>query len=81
MVVNLFSDHKISVIHNFFTQLCLLFYKLLKIFIIVLVKKNFKKLAFQSLPLHSKKFFRTLNYIVINVFYKFKLSDLHDFSS
>ena len=41
--------------------------------------KIFKKLAFQGIPLYSKSIFRTLNYVVINVFKKHKISVIHYF--
>ena len=39
MVVNVFKEHKISAIHNFFSRLYLSFYKRRKITKIVLLKK------------------------------------------
>ena len=74
----IYSNNKISAVRDFFSRFYLLFYKLLKIPKIVLAKKNW---LLKASPLHSKNFFRTLNYMVINVFKKHKICPIHDFLS
>ena len=74
----IYSNNKISAVRDFFSRFYLLFYKLLKIPKIVLAKKNW---LLKASLLHSKNFFRTLNYMVINVFKKHKICPIHDFLS
>ena len=80
MVVNVFREHKISAIHDFYSRFYLSFHKPRK-YLKLSWSKNFKKLAFQGIPVYSKNFWTTWNYMAVNAPQEHKISIVHDFFS